>query len=131
MMEDPALEQPEEPEVEWQPVVKWPAEAREIVTDIEKIRHVIDQMAGTADDLACQVLVNFLSDVLIARQRELALIILGRHGIELPEPGSMQTPQQRMSAGLAHIAEEVRKNRPDLVPQEQPFTERRRQPPRS
>jgi hypothetical protein len=116
----------EEPEVEWIPVVKWPAEARELVTDIEKIRHVMDQMAGTADDLACQVLVNFLQAALLARQRELALTVLGKHGVELPEPGSVPTPQERMSAMLAHIGDEVRQRRPDLVPDKQPPTDRAR-----
>ena len=120
-----------EPEVEWIPVVRWPEEARSLVADIEKVKHVLAQMDGTADDLACQVFVNFLRAVLLGRQQELALTMLTRHGIELPEPGTLQTPQQRMSAGLAHIADEVRKNRPDLVPSEQPFTERKRREPRT
>ena len=130
MTEAPEL--PEETEVEWIPVVRWPEEARSLTADIEKIKHVLAQMDGTADDLACQVFVNFLRAVLLGRQQELALTILTRHGIELPEPGTMQTPQQRMSAGLAHIADEVRKNRPDLVPENQPYTDRsKRQPPRT
>jgi hypothetical protein len=136
MMDDPAIDTApegfEEPEVEWTPVVRWPEQARSAITDIEKIRHIIELMAGTADDQACQVFTDFLHAALLGRQRELALAILGKHGIELPEPGTMQTPQQRMSAGLAHIADEIRSRRPDLVPEHQPFTDRagaRRHPP--
>ena len=124
--------QPEADEIEWIPVVRWPEEARSLVADIEKVKYVLAQMDGTADDLACQVFVNFLRAVLLGRQQELALTMLTRHGIELPEPGTMQTPQERMSAGLAHIADEVRKSRPDLVPEHQPFTARSKgQPPRT
>jgi hypothetical protein len=122
--EQPA--EPEEPEIEWVPVATWPADARAIVTDIEKIMHVAEIMAGAADDPACQVFTDFLGTVLLHRRRELAMIILDKHGVALPEPGSVQTPQQRMSAGLAHIADEVRKRRPDLVPEHQPPTERAR-----
>jgi hypothetical protein len=132
MTEDALPESPEEePEVEWVPVATWPADARSIITDIEKILHVTELMAGAADDLACQVFTDFLSTALLHRRRELAMIMLARHGIGLPEPGTLQTPQQRMSAGLQHIADEVRKARPDLVPGEQPFTERRRGQPRA
>jgi hypothetical protein len=116
----------EEPEVEWIPVVRWPEGARAAVTDIEKILHVLDLMTGAADDMACQVFTDFLQTVLLHRRQELAMIMLDRHGVALPEPGSVQTPQQRMSAGLAHIADEVRKRRPDLVPEHQPPTERAR-----
>jgi hypothetical protein len=132
MMEDPAIDTPppgyEEPEVEWIPVVKWPEQARAIITDIEKILHIAELMTGAADDMSCQVFTDFLNTVLLHRRRELALVMLERHGVELPEPGTMPTPQERMSAGLKHIADEVRKNRPDLVPEHQPFTERKGRP---
>jgi hypothetical protein len=131
MTEDVLPEPDDEPEVEWVPVATWPADARAIITDIEKILHVAELMTGAADDLACQVFTDFLSTVLLHRRRELAMIMLARHGVELPEPGTLQTPQQRMSAGLAHIAEEVRKHRPDIIPSEQPFTDRKRGQPRA
>jgi hypothetical protein len=121
----------EEPEIEWIPVTKWPEAARALITDIEKILHVTELMTGAADDQACQVFADFLSTVLLHRRRELAMVMLERHGVALPEPGTMQTPQERMSAGLQHIADEVRRRRPDLVPEHQPFTERKPREPKT
>jgi hypothetical protein len=126
--EDPAPvpdEEEPEAEIEWHPVARWPQAARVIMTDIDQIRAVIEQMQGSADDSACQVFTDFLDHVLLARRRELAITILGEHGIEIPEPGALQTPQERMSAGLKHMADEVRKRR-DIVPEKQPPTERSR-----
>jgi hypothetical protein len=126
MAEDTVLEEtPEEPEVEWRTVATWPVRARNIMEDIEGIQRILALMVGSADDTACQVFTDFLNLALLARRRELAMLILDYHQIEAPEPGTMQTPQERMSAGLKHIADEVRKNRPDIIPPEQPFTDRR------
>lgn len=126
MTEEPlSPEEPEEPEIEWRTVASWPVKARNIMEDIEAIQRTIALMSGSADDAACQVFTDFLTLALLARRRELSMMILDHHGIEPPEPGAMQTPQERMSAGLKHIADEVRKNRPDIVPEQQPFTDRR------
>lgn len=127
MTEGLAYEGPdEEPEIEWRTVASWPVKGRNIMEDIEAIQRVLALMQGAADDAACQVFTDFLTLALLHRRQELALMILDHHGIEAPEPGAMQTPQERMSAGLKHIADEVRKARPDLVPEQQPFTDRRR-----
>jgi hypothetical protein len=132
MAEDPqaAAEpaEPEEPEIEWHPVASWPARAQTIMMDIEAIEQAVQLMAGSADDSACQVFTDFMASVLLARRRELAVTVLTHHGIEVPEPGSLQTPQQRMSSGLAHMAEEVRKRR-DIMPDRQPPTDRSRRLP--
>jgi hypothetical protein len=117
---------PGEPEIEWRTVASWPVKARNIMEDIEAILRVTDLMTGAADDAACQVFTDFLAAALLARRRELALMILDYHAIEPPDQGDVQTPQQRMSEGLKHIADEVRKNRPDIVPDQQPFTGRAR-----
>jgi hypothetical protein len=119
----------EEPEVEWHPVASWPVRSRQIVDDIEAILRVVALMTGAADDAACQVFIDFLNVALLHRRRELSLMVLAYHHVDAPEQGDIQTPQQRMSAGLAHIADEVRKRRPDLVPERQPFTERRTREP--
>lgn len=128
MTEEPqAAPEPDEPEpeIEWHPVARWPQAARVIMTDIGQIREVIELMQGSADDSACQIFTDFMEHVLLARRRELAITILGEHDVEIPEPGTLQTPQERMSAGLAHMAEEVRKRR-DIVPEKQPPVERAR-----
>ena len=127
MTEEPVPAEPEdEPEIEWHPVARWPQGAKVIMTDIGQIRDALDLMAGSADDSACQVFTDFLERALLARRQELAMLMLAEHGIEVPEPGELQTPQQRMSAGLQHIADEVRKRRPDIHPDKQPPTERAR-----
>jgi hypothetical protein len=119
-------EEPDEPEIDWKPVATWPARAQTIMMDIEAIQQAVELMAGSADDSACQVLTDFLASVLLARRRELAVTVLTDHGIEVPEPGTLQTPQQRMSSGLQHLADEVRARRPDIHPDKQPPTERSR-----
>ena len=127
MTEEPQVpdEAEPEPEIEWHPVARWPQAARTLMTDIGQIGDVIELMQGSADDSACKVFVDFLEHVLLARRRELAITMLGEHEIGIPEPGEIQTPQERMSAGLKHMAEEVRKRR-DIVPDKQPPVERAR-----
>lgn len=128
MTEQPGAEPgpQEEPEIDWRHVVSWPSLAHELMKDIEGIRGALALMEGTADDQACQVFADFLRTALTAQQQRLALLILELHGVDLPEPGTMPTPQERMSAQLRHVADEVRKRRADIIPPEQPYTERRR-----
>lgn len=125
MTEDQAPGEEPEAEIEWRPVARWPQAAKAIMTDIGQIRDVIDLMTGSGDDSACVTFVDFLERVMLARRQELAMTILREHEIELPEPGTLQTPQERMSAGLKHMADEVRKRR-DIVPDHQPATDRAR-----
>jgi hypothetical protein len=125
-------EQPEitetEPEFDWYEVAGWGARAQDLITDIEAIGHVLELMTGSGDDTACQVFVDLLRTAQLAERRELAMLVLARHGVDLPEPGTTQTPQERMSAMMSHVADEVRKRR-DIVPEHQPFTDRGRRRP--
>jgi hypothetical protein len=126
---EPELDQVDEPEFDWHPYVDWPARAYDLIADIEGLARVIELMKGAADDQACQVFVDLLRTVHLAERRELALIILELHGVALPEPGSVKTPQERMSAMMQHVADEVRRKRADIIPERQPFTDRGRHRP--
>lgn len=118
-----------EPEFDWHEVTGWPARARDLMEDIGEINRVLELMTGSGDDLACQVFTDLLRTAQLAERRELAMIVLDLHKVGLPEPGTVQTPQERMSAMMRHVADEVRKNRPDIVPERQPFTDRGRHRP--
>ena len=126
-------EQPEtpetDPEIEWTPVSRWPARALGLMKDIEAISRAIDLMSGSGDDTACQVFTDLLRTAQLGERRELAMLVLAEHGVDLPEPGAVQTPQQRMSSTLKHVADEVRSRRADIVPEKQPFTDRGRHRP--
>jgi len=126
-------EQPEapggEPEFDWIPVASWPARAHGLLADIKAITDVLDTMSGSGDDTACQVFTDLLRTAQLAERRELALLVLAEHDVEMPEPGTVQTPQERMSAMMRHVADEVRQRRADIVPDKQPFTDRGRRRP--
>lgn len=117
-----------EPEFDWHQVSGWPSRAFDLMRDIEAIGKTIELMTGSGDDTACQVFTDLLRTVQLAERRELSMIILDLHHVSLPDPGTVQTPQQRMSAMMSHVAEEVRKRR-DIVPPSQPFTDRGRHRP--
>lgn len=122
----------EDPEIDWQPVVGWPSRARVLMKDIEDVKQVLVLLEGTADSQVCQVFTDFLRTVLTAEQEELSLLILTAHDVEVPEPGTMTTPQERMSAQLRHVADEVRKRRdirPEDVGMRQPPVSRARRMP--
>lgn len=115
---------PEPPEVDWIPVKRWDSRAGELAADITAINGIIALMEGTADIHVCQVFIAFLQAAKLTAQQDLAMAVLGAHDVEIPDPGAMQTPQERLSAQLKHVADEVRQRR-DLVPDKQPFTERK------
>lgn len=119
----------EEPELDWQRVSSWPARAFDLMRDIEGINEALELMKGAGDDMACQVFTDLLRTAQLAERRELAMIVLDAHGVVLPEPGTVQTPQERMSAMMKHVADEVRQRRADIVPEKQPFTDRGRRRP--
>jgi hypothetical protein len=116
----------EEPEIEWRMVATWPSRAAVLMKDIEAIGHVITLMDGTADQQTPQVFIEFLRAVRLAEQQELALIVLDIHEVTLPDPETMVTPQQQMSNQLKNLADTVRQRRADIVPEKQPYTEKRR-----
>lgn len=118
-----------EPEFDWHEVASWPARALDLMRDIEAITRAIEAMSGSGDDMACQVFTDLLRTAQLAERRELSMLILDLHGVGLPEPGTVQTPQERMSAMMRHVADEVRQRRADIVPERQPFTDRGRHRP--
>jgi hypothetical protein len=123
---EPEAAAEEEPEIEWQPVSKWPPRAAVLIKDIEAIGHVISLMEGTADQQTPQVFIEFLRAGRLAEQQELALLVLDAHEVRLPDPETMVTPQQQMSNQLKNLADTVRQRRADIVPEKQPYTEKRR-----
>ena len=114
----------EEPEIEWTPVMRWPSQSAGLRSDIASIIEVLALMEGSADDAACSVFCDFLREALLGRRRELAVLILEHHEIAVPEPGSVPTPQERMSEQLRLARDAVRERRQDIVPDAQPFTDR-------
>jgi hypothetical protein len=120
----PDLDVPEEPEIEWRRVTDWPSQSVMLRKDIAAIIEVLALMEGAADDASCHVFTDFLRAVLLERRRELAVMILEFHEIAIPEPGSVQTPQEQMSDQLRKARDAVRHRREDIVPPEQPFTDR-------
>lgn len=127
---EPELDQERgEPEFDWTPVGNWPSRAYDLMRDIEAITRAIEAMSGAGDDVACQVFTDLLRTAQLAERRELAMLILSVHGVQLPEPGTVKTPQERMSAMMQHVADEVRRKRADIIPEKQPFTDRGRHRP--
>lgn len=124
MTEQPPDELYEDPEIEWRRVAEWPAESLMLRKDIAQIIEVLDLLDGAADDAACHVAVDFLREALLTRRRELASLILIIHGIDIPEPGDVKTPQERMSEQLRRARDMVAQRRADIRPPDQPFTDR-------
>jgi hypothetical protein len=123
---EPALDtvEDDEPEFEWTAVTNWPSESVILRKDIADILSVLALLEGAADDQLCSLFADLLRTALQARRQALALLILSHHRVEIPEPGEFRTPQERMSEQLRAARDAVHRRRADIVPPDQPFTDR-------